>query len=141
MQYALARLIEVSLSSLPPLEVHLNAMYDKIYTYQYRKKIYHIICLSQMNEPSHLFFSFSRIKFLNVTVGEGDAVMNIDVLESCSAAEMFSDCRRSSEGAEGFAVASTCDWTQSEWGRRSGEFIQSNACVFQISISRRVDHG
>ena len=86
-------------------------------------------------------FSFSHVNFLNVTVGEGDAVMNIDVLESCSAAEMFSDCRRSSEGAEGFAVASTCDWTQSEWGRRSGEFIRSNSCVFQIGISRRVDHG
>ena len=65
--------------------------------------------------------------FLNVSAGEGDAVMNIDVLESCSAAEMFSDCRRDSEGTEGL-VASTCEWARSEWGRRSGQFIRSNSC-------------
>ena len=72
------------------------------------------------------FFSFSRVKFLNVSVGEGDAVMSIDVLESCSAGEMFSDCRRNSEVED--LVASTCEWAQSEWGRRSGEFILSNSC-------------
>ena len=58
-----------------------------------------------------------------MTLGDGDAAINVDVLESCSVAEMFSDCR--SGAGEAVAVAASCGWGETEWGRRSGEFIVS----------------
>ena len=72
--------------------------------------------------------SFSGVRLLNVTLGDGAtaAAMSVDVLESCSAAEMFSDCRAGDTGGVG-GVASTCEWAEAEWKRRSGELMVSIA--------------
>ena len=59
-----------------------------------------LLCIKVFHEESMIIYiacsqfvlvSFSGVRFLNVTLGDGDAAMNVDVLESCSAAEMFSD--------------------------------------------------
>ena len=66
-----------------------------------------------------------------MTLGYGDAAMNVDALESCSAAEMFSGCRRARAGDAGVGgVAATCEWAEVEWKRRSGEFIVSVDVAF-----------
>ena len=89
----------------------------------YFATIWFLVFFSCLIFQPFYFVSFSGVRFLNVTLGFGDASMSVDVLESCSAAEMFSDCRPGIGG-----VASTCEWSQAEWKRRSGEWSRQSLC-------------